>query len=255
MSQGRILGIDHLGIAVRDPVARLRLWTEQLGLSVERVHDVRSEAVRTWFLPIGESYVELLEPLASGSPMEKFLSQRGEGLHHVCLRTDDLGALLARLREAGIEPVGGGPRPGAGGAQVAFLHPRDVGGVLIELTEGGHRGPAHQDGEEVFGPETLAVVYLRDPREQHFGVLKRLDAAGIALDGLAIQEWDRWIAQWSRGETGPLSASLQFFPASRLEKIVADRDAPELASMARQFFERTGRALRDVFDDPKGAER
>ncbi|MBP7149599.1 MAG: methylmalonyl-CoA epimerase, partial [Acidobacteria bacterium] len=220
---GRILGLDHLGIAVRDPRARLSFWAERLGLPLERVEAVPAEGVRTWFVTLGGAHVELLEPLAGDSPVGRFLEKRGEGLHHVCLAVEGLDALLARAEAAGIAPVGGGVRPGAGGCRVAFLHPRDTGGVLIELSERATppvAAPAEPAAAERpgFRPGRLVVAYLRDPRERFVGVVRSLDAVGLAVEGLDLDAWEPWVAQWARGEAGPLAPSLQFFPAARIEK-------------------------------------
>ena len=113
--KGKVLGLDHVGVAVRDPRQRLPLWAEALGLPLDRAEAVPSEGVRTWFLDFGGGHIELLEPLSADSPIARAIEKRGEGLHHVCLAVDDLDAALARLAARGIEPVGGGSRPGAGG--------------------------------------------------------------------------------------------------------------------------------------------
>ncbi len=236
--KGRVTAVAHLGVAVRDARASLALWADAIGLPLGRVETVGSEGVRTWFLDAGSTHVELLEALDEQTPVGRFLEKRGEGLHHVCLEVDDIEAMLARLAARGIDPVGA-VREGAGGARVAFLHPRDTGGLLIELAEpapGSASGPA-------FAPGTLAVVYLRDPREQCVGVVRRLDALGVALLGMDLDAWDDWVAQWVSDEAGPLAPSLQFFPAARIEKLLADSDSPHLPSFSRRFEERTGRAL------------
>jgi len=239
---GEVVGLDHLGIAVKDPRARLKVWAEALGLDVVHVEKVPSEGVRTWFLDAGGIHVELLEPLDDTGPVGKFLTGRGEGIHHVCFRVDDIEAAVARLVAAGIEPVGE-IREGAGGARVAFLHPRDTGGVLVELAE---RSTEQLARQAPFAPGSLVVAYLREPRELCIGVLHRLDGAGTVIEGLDLNAWDDWVSQWSKGDAGPLAPSTQFFPSSRMEKILADRDSDDLPSYERQFRDRTGRDLRDA---------
>jgi methylmalonyl-CoA/ethylmalonyl-CoA epimerase len=243
--RGRILGLDHLGIAVRDPRARLGLWAELLGLPLERVEAVPSEGVRTWFLDLGGGHVELLEPLSEESPMAASISKRGEGIHHLSLRVDDLEAVLARLAARGLAPIAPGVRAGAGGTRVAFLHPRDTGGVLLELAQ--PPAPASTGAEAAaFGPGTIVVAFLRDPRERYVGAIRSLDTTGVAIEGLDLDAWEDWVAQWSRGDRGPLSPSLQLFPVARVEKLQADTDAADLPSFARRFEERAGRPLRSA---------
>ena len=244
--KGKILGLDHVGIVVRDPRLRLPLWAEALGLPLDRAEAVPSEGVRTWFLDFGGGHIELLEPLSADSPIARAIEKRGEGIHHLCLAVDDLGAALARLAARGIEPIGGGARPGAGGCTVAFLHPKDTGGVLLELSQrppGTDVPAAEPPGAHPFAAGTLAVLYAKEPRARMIGVVRSLDAVGVALLGLDLDAWDDWVAQWARRERGPLTPSLQFFPLARVEKLQADEDAPDLPSFGRRFAERTGVAL------------
>lgn len=239
--KGRILGLDHIGVAVSDPRGRLELWADLLGLPLEKVEAVPTEQVRTWFLDLGGGHLELLEPMSSESSVAKAIEKRGEGIHHLSLGVDDLEAVLAKLASRGINPVGGGPRPGAQGARVAFLHPKDTGGVLLELSQKPPREGSPP--ESPFTPGAVVVLYLKDPRERFVGLLRSIDGTGVALDGLELDSWEDWTAQWVKGEAGPLSTSLQFFPASRLEKLQLDRDAGDLPSLARSFEERTGKSL------------
>ena len=244
--KGKVLGLDHVGVAVRDPRQRLPLWAEALGLPLDRAEAVPTDAVRTWFLDFGGGHIELLEPLSEDSPIARAIEKRGEGLHHLCLAVDDIDAALARLAARGIEPLGGGTRPGAGGCIIAFLHPKDTGGVLLELSQRppGATGHAAEPADaHPFATGTLAVLYAKDPRARMIGVVRALDAVGVALLGLDLAAWDDWVAQWARRERGPLTPSLQFFPLARVEKLQADEDAPDLPSFGRQFAERTGVAL------------
>ena len=129
----KILKVDHLGIAVPSLDEAVATY-EALGFEVEAAHDVPSEKVRTAFLPLGESHVELLEPTDPSSAIAKFLETR-KGLHHVCVQVDDIEAALAELRARGVQVLDATPRVGAGGCKVAFIHPRSAAGVLLELKQ------------------------------------------------------------------------------------------------------------------------
>ena len=133
--------LDHVAIAVRKAEERLPLYRDLLGLAVSGVEEVRGERVRVTILGRGPGRIELLEATEPGSPVEKFLRERGEGIHHVCFLVASLERACGRLREAGLR-LAGGIREGAEGSRIAFLHPRDSGGVLIELREepGGESG-------------------------------------------------------------------------------------------------------------------
>ncbi|MES1245359.1 MAG: methylmalonyl-CoA epimerase [Acidobacteriota bacterium] len=126
--------IDHIGIAVRS-IEEGRRFYEALGLTVEHVEEVPAEGVRVAMMRCGESRIELLEPLSDDSVVAKFLEKRGPGVHHVCLASDDLKADDARLREAGLAPMRPEPTRGAGGCWVQFVHPKNTGGVLVELSQ------------------------------------------------------------------------------------------------------------------------
>lgn len=125
--------LDHIGIAVKSLDAA-KIY-EALGLTIEHVETVESQGVRTAFLSVGDSNLELLEPTGPDSTVAKFIEKRGEGIHHICLRVDDLEAHLARLKEQGFRLINEAPVPGAHGCRVAFLHPAAGNGVLIELSE------------------------------------------------------------------------------------------------------------------------
>ena len=132
--------IDHLGIAVRSIEERIGFWTCGLGLTAAHVEVVPTERVRVAMLTVGESRIELLEPTSPDSPVAKFLSRRGEGIHHVCFAVEDLEAALADLAGKGFRLVHAAPVEGADGKRVAFLHPEAGRGVLIELSEEGRKG-------------------------------------------------------------------------------------------------------------------
>jgi methylmalonyl-CoA epimerase len=131
-----IRAIDHIGIAVRSIDEGRKLY-EALGLEVEEIEEVDQEGVRVALIPCGESRIELLEPTRADSPIARFLDQRGPGLHHVCLATDDIRHDDDGLRKRGYEVLRSEPTPGAGGCWVQFVHPRSAGGVLVELAQRG----------------------------------------------------------------------------------------------------------------------
>ena len=134
--------LHHVALAVRDIAAAEELYSELLGLRVAHREVVADQGVRTSMLlpPGGEgAAVELLEPLDENSPVSKFLEKRGEGIHHVCFLTDDVEASLRKLEKKGAKLIDEHPRPGSCGTEVAFIHPRSMNGVLVELarkTEG-----------------------------------------------------------------------------------------------------------------------
>ena len=125
--------LDHIGIAVRS-IETARIY-EDLGLLIDHVETVASQGVKTAFLSVGDSRLELLEPTGDASPVAKFIEKRGEGVHHLCFRVDDIDAELARLKAKGYRLINESPVPGAHGCRVAFLHPSAGSGVLIELSQ------------------------------------------------------------------------------------------------------------------------
>jgi methylmalonyl-CoA epimerase len=129
----RVLRIDHLGIAV-PRASEAAAAFEALGFSVAATHDVPTEKVKTVFLPVGESHLELLEPTDPTSVVAKFLEKRS-GLHHVCVLVDDIEGALAELKKRGVRLIDETPRVGAGGCRVAFVHPKSAAGVLLELKQ------------------------------------------------------------------------------------------------------------------------
>lgn len=124
--------LDHIGIAVKSLDAATIY--KDLGLTVEHVETVETQKVRTAFLSVGDANLELLEPTSPDSPIAKFIEKRGEGIHHLCFRVDDIDAHLAALKAKGYRLINEAPVPGAHGCRVAFLHPAAGNGVLIELS-------------------------------------------------------------------------------------------------------------------------
>ncbi len=130
----KITRVDHIGIAVKNLAESLKFY-EALGLKSVGVEEVAEQKVRVAFLPIGEAEVELLESTAPDGPVAKYIEKNGEGIQHVALRVDNLEAALAELKAQGVRLIDEKPRYGAGGARIAFVHPRSTGGVLLELSE------------------------------------------------------------------------------------------------------------------------
>ena len=130
-----ITDIDHIGIAVRDLEKAVSLYTQGLGLTASHEEIVEDQAVRTAFLPVGDTHLELLESLTPDGPIGRFIEKRGEGIHHLCFEVDDVAASLVACEAAGMVLIDKEPRPGAHGMTVAFLHPKSTGGVLIELSQ------------------------------------------------------------------------------------------------------------------------
>lgn len=130
-----ILKIDHLGIAVNSIDEGNKFWSDILGLKLEDKETVEAQKVTTAFYPCGDSEVELLESTSPDGPVAKFIEKKGQGFQHVAFRVADIKAALAELEEKGVALIDKTPRRGAGGAQIAFLHPKATGGVLVELCQ------------------------------------------------------------------------------------------------------------------------
>ncbi|MGG4494466.1 methylmalonyl-CoA epimerase [Brevibacillus reuszeri] len=127
--------IAHIGIAVKSLEQALPFYTNHLGLSLIGTEEVESEQVKVAFLEIGESRIELLEPLSDQSPIAKFIEKRGEGIHHIALDVNDVKERLIHLKEQGVPLIHEVPKKGAHHAQIGFLHPKAAGGVLYELCQ------------------------------------------------------------------------------------------------------------------------
>lgn len=132
----KALGLDHVAIAVKDLDKAIALYRDVLGLTLSEVEEVPEQQVRTAIFGHGMGRVELICPTTQDSGVARFLDKRGEGLHHICLEVQDIRASLTDLRQKGVPLIDSEPRPGAGGAQVAFVHPKGTHGVLTELRQG-----------------------------------------------------------------------------------------------------------------------
>jgi methylmalonyl-CoA epimerase len=130
-----IKNIDHIGIAVNNIQESLSFWQASLGIEPQGTEEVPQQKLRTAFLPVGDTEIELLESTSPDSSVAKFLEKHGEGLHHIAIRVDDIDVALAELKAKGVKLIDETPRNGAGGSRIAFVHPRSTHGVLLELCE------------------------------------------------------------------------------------------------------------------------
>lgn len=129
--------ISHIGIAVKDLNKGIAFY-KKLGLSLEGIEEVPSQMVKVAFFPVGDTRIELLAPTSEESPIAKFIEKKGEGIQHIAFAVDDLPDALKNSADEGIRLIDKEPRPGAHGADIAFLHPKSTGGVLIELCKEKH---------------------------------------------------------------------------------------------------------------------
>ena len=129
--------IDHIGIAVADLEQGLAVYRDQMGMRHERTETVPGQKVKVAVLSVGGIRIELLQATAEESPIARFLARGSKGVHHICYRVDDMDEAIAYCQRQGLQVLQGSRRAGAGGAEVAFLHPRCSEGVLTELSTGG----------------------------------------------------------------------------------------------------------------------
>lgn len=127
--------VDHIGIAVRSIEATLPFYTEVLKLPLLGIEEVESQKVRVAFLKAGETKLELLEPTTEESTIAQFIEKRGEGMHHIALGVNSIEERILEMKENGVRMIDEEPRIGAGGAHIAFMHPKSASGVLVELCE------------------------------------------------------------------------------------------------------------------------
>lgn len=132
----RIKGLAHIGVAVRNLETALEIWGDKLGLVLEGVEEVESEGITVAHLRTPEGLtIELIAPTTSASSLEKFITKKGEGLHHLCFEVDDIGQLERELAAQGISFLPGYPREGSQQTIIAFVHPRSMAGVLVEFAQ------------------------------------------------------------------------------------------------------------------------
>ena len=127
--------LHHIGIATPSIDEGLAVWRDALGLNPDATEEVAEQGVRICMLPVGDSHVELLEPLSAESAVGKFLAKRGPGIHHIAIEVRDINASLADLKSKGARLIDETPRVGAGGCLIAFVHPATTNGVLLELVQ------------------------------------------------------------------------------------------------------------------------
>jgi len=128
-----ITKINHIAVAVSDIENSLTFWRDALGLELAELRDVPAESAQIAFLPVGGTKIELVCPSTDDSGLAKYIEKRGQGMHHLCLETDDILAMIAQLKEKGVQLINESPRTGADGKRYAFIHPKSTGGVLVEL--------------------------------------------------------------------------------------------------------------------------
>ncbi len=131
----KTIKIDHIGIAVESITKALGFYGDTLGLKLEGVEVVADQRVKTAFLPTGDTEIELLESLDPEGPVGKFIEKNGEGIHHIAWEVENIEAALQELAAKGVRLIDRQPRPGAGGKRIAFIHPKETFGVLVELCE------------------------------------------------------------------------------------------------------------------------
>ena len=132
----KVLKVDHIGIAVKNLEEAKKFYVEKLGMAhLPEDEIVEQQKVKVSFFPCGDSEIELLESTAPDGPIAKFIEQKGEGIQHIALRVDNIEAALADLKEQGVRLIDEKPRYGAGGASIAFVHPKATGGILLELSQ------------------------------------------------------------------------------------------------------------------------
>lgn len=127
--------IDHIGIAVKSIDEMIKFYHGVLGLEIKDTEIVEEQKVKTAFIPVGDSEIELLESTSPDGPIAKFIEKKGEGIQHIALRVDDIEKTLKELKQKGVKLIDEVPRYGAGGAKIAFVHPKSTNGVLLELCQ------------------------------------------------------------------------------------------------------------------------
>jgi methylmalonyl-CoA/ethylmalonyl-CoA epimerase len=131
----KTLKVDHIGIAVKNLEETLKFYEEVLGMTCTGKEEVAEQKVRVAFLPVGDSEVELLESTDPEGPIAKYIDKKGEGIQHIAFRVDNIEEAIENMKQKGVRMIDEIPRYGAGGAKIAFCHPKSTGGVLVELSE------------------------------------------------------------------------------------------------------------------------
>lgn len=131
----KVLKVDHIGMAVKSLDETLKFYQDILGLELQGTEVVEEQKVKVAFLPVGDTEVELLESTEPDGPIAKFIEKKGEGIQHVAFRVPNIEEAIAEMKEKGVRMIDEKPRYGAGGAKIAFCHPKSTNGVLVELSE------------------------------------------------------------------------------------------------------------------------
>jgi methylmalonyl-CoA epimerase len=127
--------LHHIGIAVKNIEKKLPIWRDVLGLKLHGIQEVPDQKVKVAALEVGGIHIELIEPTDADSPIYKFIEKRGEGLHHLCFDVKNIEEVLSAMKKNGVTLIDEVPRKGAMNSKIAFVHPKDMGGVLIELCQ------------------------------------------------------------------------------------------------------------------------
>lgn len=131
----KALRVDHIGIAVKNLDETIKFYTDVLGLEVQGTEVVEEQKVKVAFLPIGDTEVELLESTTDDGPIARFIEKNGEGMQHIAFAVENIEEAIAEMKEKGMRMIDETPRYGAGGAKIAFVHPKSSNRVLVELTQ------------------------------------------------------------------------------------------------------------------------
>ncbi len=130
-----VMKVDHIGIAVKNLDETLKFYTDVLGLTLQGTEVVEAQKVRVAFLPVGDTEIELLESTSEDGPIAKFIEKNGEGVQHIAFKVDNLEEAIEEMKAKGMMMIDDSPRYGAGGAKIAFMHPKSTHRVLVELSE------------------------------------------------------------------------------------------------------------------------
>ena len=131
----KILKIDHIGVAVKSIDDAKNFFVDKLGMNLDDLEEVAEQKVRVGFMPVGDSELELLESTAPDGPIAKYIDKNGQGVQHVAFRVDNIEEAIKELKGKGVRMINEEPRPGAGGNKIAFIHPKETYGVLVEICE------------------------------------------------------------------------------------------------------------------------
>ena len=131
----KVKHIDHIGIAVNSIAQAGKFYTDIMGLKIQEIETVSDQKIKIAFIPISDSEVELLESTDPDGPVAKYINTRGEGVQHIAFRVENIAEALEELKAKGVRLIDQKPRNGAGGAKIAFIHPKETNGVLVEICE------------------------------------------------------------------------------------------------------------------------